>query len=230
MERPDLYVVARLLEALWRNHNRMRKTSLQMAAGLNYNVFTKYLEFLKARGLATVHPEGEGERVELTARGYEAHRFLVGGLAGVLGVGAPAGIEPKRAAVEELLWIHSATGIMVAHFSRRLTPHADADILSGMFTAIQAFMRDTFRSEGTLESLTIGPNKVRAVRGEHLTLVALFSEGDGAALQEPMKAALARIESKHRAALKAFSGRLADLARLASDAEEEARRGELAPF
>jgi predicted transcriptional regulator len=94
--RPDLFVVARFLEALWRHQNRIRKTQLQMAARVNYSIFTRYLALLEDRGLVrhTVGPEGDW--VELTAKGYEAHRFLAEGLAGLVGPrSAPPG--PARA-------------------------------------------------------------------------------------------------------------------------------------
>src|SRR2546425_12972745 len=43
LERPDLYVVARLLERLWREDAPMLKTRLQVAANVNYDVFSRYL-------------------------------------------------------------------------------------------------------------------------------------------------------------------------------------------
>jgi predicted transcriptional regulator len=86
----DLVVVARFLEALWRHGNRMRRTQLQMAARVNYEIFVRYLSHLEERGLArrTNGPDGDWE--ELTAKGYEAHRFLAEGLAGLFR-GRPGG-------------------------------------------------------------------------------------------------------------------------------------------
>jgi len=83
--RPDLYVVLRLLEALVRNSNRMSRSALQRGAGINYTLFLRYLALLEARNL--VRSGNPGGEVELTARGYEAYRFLRRGLLEVLGGG-----------------------------------------------------------------------------------------------------------------------------------------------
>ena len=50
-DRPDLYVVARFLERLWREGSPMLKTRLQVAANVNYDVFSRYLLWLLDRGL-----------------------------------------------------------------------------------------------------------------------------------------------------------------------------------
>lgn len=78
LDRPDLYVVARLLERLWREDGPMLKTRLQVAANVNYDVFTRYLEWMRARGLADLEDSADGhERVALTPKGREAYRKLV---------------------------------------------------------------------------------------------------------------------------------------------------------
>ena len=77
-QRPDLYIVARLLERLWRDNAPMLKTRLQVAANVNYDVFSRYLAWMLAKGLVSLEnfPD-EHERVALTAKGYEAYRRLV---------------------------------------------------------------------------------------------------------------------------------------------------------
>ena len=77
-DRPDFFVVARFLERLWREGEPMLKTRLQVAANVNYDVFTRYLTWLEARGLVTVanNPDGH-ERVAITEKGKRAYRQLV---------------------------------------------------------------------------------------------------------------------------------------------------------
>lgn len=76
--RPDLYVVARLLERLWREDAPMLKTRLQVAANVNYDVFIRYIEWMRARGLVNLENSPDGhERVVLTSKGHEAYRKLV---------------------------------------------------------------------------------------------------------------------------------------------------------
>ena len=78
MDRPDIYVLARFLEALWiKGLGRMKRTELQMAVQLNYNIYTKYLEFLVAKGLVSETEEGGERIVKITQRGVEAFKTLV---------------------------------------------------------------------------------------------------------------------------------------------------------
>jgi predicted transcriptional regulator len=77
MTRPDLYVVARLIERLYREEGPMLKTRLQIACGVNYDVFTKYLEWMLHRELVSLVPEDGHELVSITAEGEETYRKLV---------------------------------------------------------------------------------------------------------------------------------------------------------
>jgi predicted transcriptional regulator len=75
---PDLYVVARLLERLWREGAPMLRTRLQVAANLNYDVFTKYLGWLHGKGLVVILKADDGrDRVQLTPKGEHAFGRLV---------------------------------------------------------------------------------------------------------------------------------------------------------
>ncbi|MFQ5910333.1 MAG: winged helix-turn-helix domain-containing protein [Thermoplasmata archaeon] len=76
--RPDLYVVARLLERLWRQDEPMLKTRLQVAANVNYDIFSRYLAWMLEKGLVRKEMADDGhERVILTREGAEAYRKLV---------------------------------------------------------------------------------------------------------------------------------------------------------
>ncbi len=82
MERPDLFVIGRLLEGL--TPGPLRRTQLQQKAGLNYTVFLRYLDFLVYLKLIAVLAGDEG-RIELTPKGAEAYRFLSEGLSRIFG-------------------------------------------------------------------------------------------------------------------------------------------------
>jgi len=83
MDRPDLFVIGRLLEAL--APGPLLRTQLQQKAGLNYTVFQRYLDFLTRLGLVAIRPTDDG-RVELSAKGVDAYRFLSEGLARIFGL------------------------------------------------------------------------------------------------------------------------------------------------
>lgn len=82
IERPDLFVIGRLLEALI--PGPLRRTQLQQKAGLNYTVFLRYLDYLVYLKLVTAAPASDGH-LELTSRGTEAYRFLSEGLTQIFG-------------------------------------------------------------------------------------------------------------------------------------------------
>lgn len=78
LDRPDLYVVVRLLERLWREDGPMVKTRLQVAANVNYDVFSRYLAWMVSKELVRLESNPDGhERVLLTAKGADAYRRLV---------------------------------------------------------------------------------------------------------------------------------------------------------
>jgi len=78
LEKPDLYVLARHLEKLWRMNEPMLKTRLQTAANVNYDVFNRYLSWMLAHKLVALENSEDGhERVVLTDKGREAYLKLV---------------------------------------------------------------------------------------------------------------------------------------------------------
>ena len=78
LEKPDLYVVARFLDIMYRNGSSMKKTNIQMLLGVNYPRFVEYLEWLLKRGLVAVSlDEEKAERIMLTPKGIDSyHRFV----------------------------------------------------------------------------------------------------------------------------------------------------------
>jgi predicted transcriptional regulator len=78
LDKPDLYVVARILERLWREESPMLKTRLQVSSNLNYDVFRKYLAWMVDHGLTSFEDSADGhEKVRLSPKGEEAYRKLV---------------------------------------------------------------------------------------------------------------------------------------------------------
>ena len=78
MEKPDLYVVARFLDIMYRNGPALKKTNIQMLLGLNYGRFIEYLDWLLKRQLvAETTDEEEGERIMLTSKGIDAYNTVV---------------------------------------------------------------------------------------------------------------------------------------------------------
>lgn len=86
IHRPDLYVVARFLEALWQPDVEYSRSQLQMAVRVNYDLFRRYLAFMEAKGFVIVAENAKGVAiVRITPRGREAHGELVHWIRRVLG-------------------------------------------------------------------------------------------------------------------------------------------------
>jgi len=78
LEKPDLYVVARFLDIMYRNGSAMKKTNIQMLLGLNYPRFIEYLDWLSKHNLvAGSLDEEKAERIALTPRGIDSYHKLV---------------------------------------------------------------------------------------------------------------------------------------------------------
>lgn len=76
-KKPDIFVVLRVLEALWNAGGTMRKTHLQNAVGLNFNIYDKYLELMTRKEYITTAGEERSKTVSITAKGLESyHRIL----------------------------------------------------------------------------------------------------------------------------------------------------------
>src|SRR2546425_1587548 len=78
MDRPDLYVVARILDRLWSAPGPLLRTHLQVASNVNYDIFSRYLEWMRERELVFLEDSADGHvRVGLTGKGQEAYRKIV---------------------------------------------------------------------------------------------------------------------------------------------------------
>ncbi len=84
MDRPDFYVLSRILERLWREDKPMLKTRLQVAANLNYDILMKYLAWMSERGFVAFESNSGHEMVVLTSKGHEAYGKLVRTMSEVL--------------------------------------------------------------------------------------------------------------------------------------------------
>lgn len=76
---PNLYVVARFLDALARPEAALSRAQLQAAVGVNYDILRRYLAFLGSKGYVvaddTVRLTAEGRRVRAELRAW-IDRFL----------------------------------------------------------------------------------------------------------------------------------------------------------
>ena len=117
--------------------------------------------------------------------------------------------------VEEVFLIQKS-GELVCHVTRERETQVDEDILSGMFTAVQIFIKDSFgkgkRSESdddwALEELKVGKNKILITRGRFVYLTIIFSGSylAGSKLRIQTKKLLNKIEEEYQPVLEKWTG------------------------
>lgn len=71
--KPDLYVVARIVNAL-REKGPVKRTELAVMTGLSYDTLVKYLQWMNEKGFVKTDSE---DNVILTQKGYEVYDKLV---------------------------------------------------------------------------------------------------------------------------------------------------------
>src|SRR5438445_74254 len=88
--------------------------------------------------------------------------------------------KSSDAILEDVFLLNHKDGLLIKHETRRLRPDVDTDILSGMLTAVQAFVKDALRGDdlGELDEMTVGQMHILIGRGKWLVLAARI-EGDG---------------------------------------------------
>ena len=79
--------------------------------------------------------------------------------------------------IEDVFLLHRS-GLLLKHYTRRLRPNMDSDVLSGMLVAVQEFIKDSFRGEGgKLDEIRFGDLRIKVLEGKW-TLIAALVRGE----------------------------------------------------
>ena len=125
--------------------------------------------------------------------------------------------------VEEIFLIHQGTGLVLQHVSSPSIAPKDPDLVSGMLSAIQNFVIDSFPTETdtSLETLRMGENlSVMIEQSPHAFLAAVIRGRPPVEKRETFRKMLEEIEFKFGTALETFQGDTAPFAILKSRLEE----------
>jgi len=143
----------------------------------------------------------------------------------ILITGIIAGIvyrKKSRFTAEEVFLIHTG-GTLINHLSRHTKANVDDVIFSGMFTAVQEFIKDTFaqddqqcddldKNKWALDELKLGENKILIERSENAYLAVIFSGEGSKRLRRVVNRLLDQIESKYEQVLPTWDGNIRALA------------------
>jgi len=120
------------------------------------------------------------------------------GLAILAAVGTGAYfLREVNIAVDEIFVVYN-DGRMLAHSTRRLKPGMDDQVLSGMFVAIQDFVKDSFKDETsfTLRKLDFGEKSILIEKGKYLFLAVILHGKASRKVVSKMKRIVDEIEEK----------------------------------
>lgn len=110
--------------------------------------------------------------------------------------------------VEQVFLIHKETGLLLRQVSAGGAAVHDADMVSGMLTAIQDFVHDSFNSgrDDQLETLQVGELTVWIEQGPLAVLAGVIRGNAPSELRDTFRETLERIHLQYGAAMKEFSG------------------------
>jgi uncharacterized repeat protein (TIGR01451 family) len=104
-------------------------------------------------------------------------------------------LNRKKSAIDEVFLLHRS-GELIKHYTRRMKPDVDSDILSGMLVAVQDFVSDTFKfRKGDLNHLKFGEYRIAIIRSDHAILAAVTEGPEAKRLENQLKAVSKQIET-----------------------------------
>ena len=131
--------------------------------------------------------------------------------------------------VEQVFLIQNETGLLLQHVMAASIVARDADMISGMLTAIQNFVQDSFgAADNTLENVRVGEFSVWIRHGPQALLAAVIRGTPPLRLREAFDSALDSIHRDYGAQLAEFQGE-ATLLRGARPALESCLLGKSPP-
>jgi hypothetical protein len=123
-----------------------------------------------------------------------------------------------RYTIEEVFLVDNA-GVLLVHLSRGESKAIDAKLVSGMLTAVQEFVKDSFMGNneiedikldnGALGKLEYGDFQIVIERGEYTFLSAVISGYDNKRLRNRMKDVVLEFEIQYLSVLKDWDGDMA---------------------
>ncbi len=119
--------------------------------------------------------------------------------AGTGGAAASAHEAPQRTGgnMEDVFLLHRS-GLLLKHYTVRMRPNMDSDVLSGMLVAVQEFIKDSFRGEaGSLDEIQFGDLRIKLLEGKWTIIAGLVRGMTTASHEAQMKLALRDLEERY---------------------------------
>ena len=113
--------------------------------------------------------------------------------------------------VEQVFLIHRPSGLLLQHLTASGATAQDADMVSGMLTAIRDFVQDSFKvgeDEG-LQTLKVGDLSVWIEQGPHALLAVVVRGAAPPSLRTALQQALEAVHAQYSDLLESFDGNAA---------------------
>lgn len=185
------------------------EADLAKALGLSWGDIDSNIRRLTKKGYIEVRKvitiKGPRTLVSITEEGVREYRNLASVLHNLLETAAPKG--ERKTEIDELFLIYK-DGRLLKHLTRRLRPDIDADILAGMLTAVQHFVKDAFRDESvSLQKMELGDLTVLIGKGQWLYLAVVISGEEIDPMRPQIENVILEIERECRDILENWDGR-----------------------
>jgi outer membrane protein OmpA-like peptidoglycan-associated protein len=120
--------------------------------------------------------------------------------------------------VEHVFLIHGHTGLLISHVAAEDAASQDPQLVSSMLTAIQDFVRDSFKGAGQqgLDTMRLGDLRLWCEVGPLAMLATVIRGNPPEELRESLRNVLMRIHDERRQALESFDGDSSGLADVAA--------------
>jgi hypothetical protein len=110
------------------------------------------------------------------------------------------------------VFLMTPTGMLLKHYTRRLRPDQDTDILAGMLTAVQNFVRDSFdEAGGRLSEIRFENYDILISHGKNVVLAAIISTKKPERLRNQMRNATDDLERQFGEKISHWGGDKKDL-------------------
>jgi hypothetical protein len=114
--------------------------------------------------------------------------------------------------LQELLLIHNS-GVLISQITRKMDIDVDRDIFSGMFTAVQEFIKDSFgrTSDAGLKRMDFGEQKILIEHGSTFFLSSILEGGEPRYLPLYMIEVIKEVQEKYGEVLDGWQGNYSQL-------------------
>lgn len=166
------------------------------------------IEAVYTNSLGTVLASIRSPPVTVQITGDSSSLYWILGVAAVLTLAIAVLIQRRdHAEIEEAFLVYR-DGVLISHLSRTLVGEKDEDVLSGMLTAVQEFVREAFRygERRELQQMDFGDYRILIERGKFVYLAVVYSGDESPAVRKKVRGVIEQIEGEYGRVLEKWDG------------------------